>query len=405
METQVLSCDVFVRSPGAGVGVTASSYYTRARGLDLMSIHSQITRSDTNDVSYVRWSGDNGRTWSEPEEHPAFEPRPEGMLRRHPRGGYVDPPTGRYATITTEGILPSDDPLEGMRQWVLVYTVSEDGGHTSLVREQIIHEGDEYDETHHLPGVWRGRNCVMLGDFTCRPLTLDDGTILVPCQISPIGPDGEYYNPGGGLTYTDAAVLHGRWREDKRIAWTLSQRVEGDPARSTRGMVEPTIAVLADGRIMMVMRGSNDTRPQLPGFRWVAFSSDRGHTWSAPEPWTYADGFPFYSPSSCSQLFAHSSGTLFWIGNLCGDNPRGNSPRYPLVVGEVDQDTGLLMEETVSVIDDRGLDDSERLTLSNFYAREDRETGDILLHMTRFFASVPRDWTADANLYRIALDE
>lgn len=319
----------------------------------------------------------------------------------------MDPGTGRYVTIWTEGVLPTDHPLEGMRQWTLHYAVSEDGGDTSVVNEQIIHEGPGYDAVHHLPGVTTGRNGVMLGDLGQRPLTRSDGVILIPAQSSPVGADGDYANPGRGLTYTDCLLLMGRWRPDKRLAWTVSERIVGDPNRTTRGLIEPTMAELADGRILMVMRGSNDARPEWPGYRWHAMSGDQGQTWSRPEPWTYTDGTVFFSPSSCSQLVPHSNGRLFWVGNVCRENPRGNGPRYPLVLGEVDQDNGRLIRDRVHVIDDRRPGESERLTLSNFYVREDRETGHLLLHMTRFFARGydpgKPDWTADSLLYRIAL--
>ena len=76
------------------------------------------------------------------------------------------------------------------------------------------------------PGVWRGRNGVMLGDLTCLPLTLrggsDAGDILVPCQICPVGPDGTFLNKGGGFTFHDSAVLHGRWVDGgPRLSWRL----------------------------------------------------------------------------------------------------------------------------------------------------------------------------------------
>ena len=157
----------------------------------------------------------------------------------------------------------------------------------------------------------------------------------------------------------------------------------------------------------MVMRGSNDGRPDLPGRRWFSISTDGGRTWPAAQPWTYEDGCTFFSPSSCSQLIKHSSGKLFWLGNITPENPDGNQPRYPFVIGEVDQDTGLLKRNTVSVVDNRQPNEHERLTLSNFTAHEDRESPDILLHMTRAFANsqgTKLNWTADASLYRISID-
>ena len=336
------------------------SYYTTADGLELVSVHSHTSRSDTVEVAYVRRSEDNGRSWGEAEEWPMrFEDR-DGMGRRHVRGGYVDPRTGRYLQVWTEGVLPTDDPLEGMRQWKLHYAVSEDGGRTRVVAEQIICAGQEFDAVHPLPGVTIGTNCVMIGDLGQLPLTRSDGAILMPVQSTPIGPDGKYYNPGAGYTYTDCLLLVGHWSEDGRLCWSCSERVCGDPERTTRGLVEPTIAELADGRLMMVMRGSNDAHNELPSHKWRALSADGGQNWGAVEPWTYSDGEAFFSPSACSQLIPWVDGRLLWAGNICAANPSGNRPRYPLVVGEVDRENGLLIRESMQAVDD------EMLTLSNF---------------------------------------
>lgn len=395
-----------VPSPGPGVGVMGGSYYTRKTGREVLSLYNYITRSDTADVAYVQQSQDNGETWDAPIEWTCKFDASGGTGRRHPRGGYVDPVTGRYLTIWTQGVLPNDRPLEGMRQWTLWYSTSDDGGRTKLVNEQIIHEGAGYDATHHLPGITVGRNAVMMGDRGQLPLTRSDGVILVPVQVTPTGPDGNYHNPGAGYTYTDCMLLLGTWRPDGGVAWTTSDRIEGDPSRTTRGMVEPTIAELEGGRILMVMRGSNDARPEWPGYRWASICDDGGKTWSTPEPWLHDDGTPMYSPSSCSQLVPHSSGRLFWLGNRCEHNPRGNGPRYPMVLCEVDRKSGRALRSTVTIIDDRLPGESERLTLSNFHAREDRETGDILLHMPRFFTNQAEgapDFTSDLYQYRIRL--
>lgn len=402
----VLSQEVFIPSPKTGVATMGASYYTTQKDLSLISVHKYMSRSDTVDVAYVRRSDDNGRSWSDSSEWATRFDHPNGTGRRHPRGGYADPTTGRYLTVWTEGILPNDDPLEGMKQWKLHYSVSEDGGKTQIVNEQIIHEGEMYDAIHHMPGIAVGKNCLMMGDLGERPLTRSDGVILLPVQSTPVGPDGEYYNPGKGYTYTDCLLLFGKWKPDGRLSWTASDRIVGDPNKTTRGLIEPTIAELEDGSILMVMRGSNDAQPDWPGHKWYSKSRDGGMTWSEAKPWTYTNRSPFYSPSATSQLIPHADGRLFWMGNISKENPKGNSPRYPIVLGEVDQRTGFLTQNTVSILDDRKAGESPYLTLSNFYAREDRETGDLLLHMTRLFAQDFRvdgitDWTADSLIYRI----
>ena len=91
---------------------------------------------------------------------------------------------------------------------------------------------------------------------------------------------------------------------------------------------------------------------------------------------------------------------LATAGFLAAQRPGGSA----FVIGEVDRRTGLLRKETVRVIDDRGPNETPQLQLSNFAAREDRETGEIVLHLCRFFehtTGAERDWTSDAYVYHI----
>jgi hypothetical protein len=387
-----VSREIFLRSPGKGTAVHACAFYTQASGGAMVSMEGRSSRSDTVDVVYSRHSADYGHTWSQPTERKIREKRPEGTWRLAPRAGYVDPKTGRYIEFWNEAVLPTDDPREGMRQWKIFCSVEG-------VARQVIQEGKDFDARHPLPGVYTGKNCVMLGDVPSLPITLKDGSILLPVQIAPLDAHGELYNPAGGYTYTDVAVLHAQWK-GKVLQWRMAELIKGDPARSTRGMIEGTLATLADGRLIVVMRGSNDRKQQLPGYRWISYSHDGGWHWTPPAPWTYSSGESFYSPSSCSQLLRHSNGKLYWLGNICRENPDNDLPRRPFYVGEVDQNTGLLIRDSLILVDDRQPGDDEILALSNFYAREDRETRQIALHMTRMF-TFKDGWVGDAFLYRI----
>jgi hypothetical protein len=390
--------EVFLASPKKGTAIMAYAFYTRKRGGDMISIEDRWTRSDTVDVAFLRRSHDYGRTWTDPQEVTTGIRQAEGMLRRHPRCGFVDR-SGRYVEFWNEGVLPSDNPLEGLRQWNILYRVSSDGGHTFGATGQVIQKGAEFNAKHPLPGIWTGKNCVMLGDMPCVPVNAPDGHLMLPVALTPLGPDGKLYNPTGGYTYTDVAVIHGTWIGE-RLEWEMTDVVKGDPARATRGTDEATIEFLRDGRVLMVIRGSNDRKPELPAYRWFALSSDGGRRWTTPQPWTYDDGQPFFSPSSCSQLLRHSSGRLFWLGNIVPENPRGNRPRYPFVIGEVDLGTGLLKRSTVQVVDTRQPGDDAILTLSSFFAREDRRTREIAIHMSRLFSG-SGDWAGDAYLYHV----
>ena len=64
LRAEVTDREVFVPSPGPGVGVLGGSYYTEEIGGRLISIHSLTSRSDTVDAAFLRVSEDNGRTWS-----------------------------------------------------------------------------------------------------------------------------------------------------------------------------------------------------------------------------------------------------------------------------------------------------------------------------------------------------
>jgi hypothetical protein len=387
--------EVFLPSPGKGTAIMGLAYYAKASGLQMVSLEQRWSRSDTIDTVFRRTSADNGRTWSAPVESKTGEKRPGGgTWRKHPRAGFVDPRTGRLIEFWMEAVLPSDEPLEGLRNYGVHYAI--DGGPP----RQLIHKGREFNSQHPMPGVELGRNGFMLGDHGSAPVSAPNGDILLPMQIFPAR-NGKLYNPGGGYTWSDSAVARGRWK-GRNLEWTLSNLIAGDPSVTTRGMVEPTIAFLDNNRVLMVLRGSNDRNPALPGYKWYSVSSDGGRTFPPARSWTYTDGANFFSPSACSLLLPHSNGRLYWLGNITPENPKGNRPRYPFVLGEVDRASGLLRRDSIRTIDTRQNGENEILTLSNFFAHEDRESKEIVLYMTRLFA-LNDGWEGDAMRYRITV--
>ena len=395
-----------IDSAERGELVYLNSFYIQKTGLEKVRYRGIETRSDLADSMKRSFSADNGRTWSEWEPVAFMTQTPKGTVRQSRQPGFVDPENGLLLTMVIKGLLPTDDAMEGIKNYYLSYEVSADGGRSSLVDEQVIQQGN-YTSEHPCEGVWVGKNSFFIGDICCRPIRTRSGRILIPVQTSPVGPDGEYINPGGGLSYHEAAVLIGTWRDQERITWDLSRRVVNDPRKSTRGCIEPTLAELPDGRILMVLRGSNggekDPEYKIPGYRWYSMSSDGGYTWSPVQPWTYTDGSLFFSPSSCSQLLRHSNGHYYWMGNITPENPRGSLPRYPFVIGQVDSKSGLLIRDSVITVDERRAEDSATLQLSNFMADEDRETKEILIHMSRARAGTGADYFGDAYLYRIGV--
>ncbi len=351
-----------------------------------------LKRKGTELLAAGGYSPDNGRTWRAFVPQPDFDGKLPAGYRREPHPLFVDPSNGRVVMVLNSMDTPGLDPklIEpsiALKTYYLRYRVSTDGGRTYLFDEPIVQKGD-YTEKHPFEGVWTGKNGIFMGDAGSLLLRTRGGKILVPAQVCTLGPDGELSSPGGGFTYTDVVVLIGTWKPGNRLEWEVSERVQGDPARTSRGMIEPTITELPDGRLLMVMRGSNggskDPEYRLPGYKWYSVSRDGGYRWSKPEPWKYTDGTPFHSPSSMSQLLRHSNGRYYWIGNISPTNPRANDPRSPLVVGEVDPRSLMLIRESVLTIDERRPEDTEGVELCTHTAVwEDRETGDLMLPMLR----------------------
>lgn len=254
-----------------------------------------------------------------------------------------------------------------------------------------------HDSKNPVNGVYRGKNSFMIGDWPCEPLITPDRRVLMPFQTSMFDENGKVYNPGGGYTYQYSRVLHGRFLNNGEIEWFgISNDVITSPDESTRGMLEPAISLMPDNRILMVMRASNggiyDPCHQIPGRRWFCFSVDGGFTFTKPVPWSYDDGAQFHSPSSCSGIISHQSGKYYWIGNICGENPRANMPRNPLCICEINPETMLLKRDTKFIIDKRKQKQYHDVTFSNFYAREEKSTGDILVYCTAM-------WQSPENVY------
>ena len=344
-------------------------------------------------------STDNGVTWknSLTKNPPVVADKlvETNNSRRTPVSSLFDPKTGFFATfvnsIDSEEVdLSISEPKGAMNTYYLRYKVSADAGKSWLFDEPIVQEGN-FTPQHPVPGVYVGRNAIAMGDRGCIPIITRAGTILFPTQASILGPGTKLQNPGGGPTYTDVIVLRGKWQKDGHILWTGSTRVQGDPAATTRGIIEPTLAQLKDGRILMVMRGSNggtlDKEFKLPGYKWFSYSDDDGVTWSKPAPWKYDDGTSFYSPSSMSALFHHSSGRVFWVGNITPDNPKANLPRYPLIFGEVNQENMQLIRATALTVDDvkPGDKDKGRIDISHMSVTEDPQTHEIILTYPRHY--------------------
>ncbi|MCX7705482.1 MAG: glycoside hydrolase [bacterium] len=241
----------------------------------------------------------------------------------------------------------------------------------------------------------------------CHPFIDSEGRFIFPAMNPVIDRDNKLVSLGYKTIkgskdimrdYWEPRIIIGCMEKNNEISWCISDPVPFDFTKTARGLFEPTVVELKDGRFAMICRGSNgiwiEEKGQVvtvshPGCKWVSYSKDRGKTWSYAEPLKDTDGNIPESSSTGSYLFRSTvNGKLYWIGNLClpGEHPINNWPRHTLFIAEVEESSHLaLKKDTLSIIDKKKPGESDQIQLSNFRCYQDRVTGEIVLFMNRFF--------------------
>ena len=357
------------------------------------------TKDDVADAQEARWSTDNGRTWSEwiPQQ-PSSLVDYAGVLVWE--GGWADtydPASGQLIQIWLRQI------QQGSLYHCFSYirTSSDHGKSWSQPVPLRYESGPEFDPKKPAHPAFLNRNEGYPGN---NMASLPDGSLIFALAHAnaPNDPrnDTRPWRMG-------SVLFRGTWIPDQRTyRWEPGARIEIRPEQSARGLMEPEVAVLRDGRILVVWRGSNTgwdgTQATEPGRKWFSLSKDGGRTLSPAAPWTYSDGASFYSPSSIHRMLRHSqTGKLYWIGNICVEPPSGNHPRHPLVIAEVDETSGTLRRDTVTLLAERKAYHGPQVQFSNFSLIEDRESHALELYLTTYGQEpAPADW-ATADSYQI----
>ena len=375
--------------------LVTNTVYSDPAALKLLRISCELAASDTSGRFFRRSSMDNGRTWSDAVLIWEPEKTHQGTWRRGENCLFFDEDREALVFFFNEHLYPEDRATADIfRLTRIFYQVSFDRGASFTEPIQLIQKG--CDAQRYARGVEYGGICLMLSN--CRPSKNGD-RITLPVQR----PGGETVGKDWhGISWVSGCLL-GEWREDG-IEWDMGELVGIRRDLSCRGALEPTISELSDGAFLMVMRGSNARIPEKPGFKWQSISQDRGRTWGEPEPLTFATGESFFSPSSGSRLMRHSRNRkLYWIGNMSDASPRGNGPRYPLVIAEVDEGRRGLVRRSVRVIADRGPGDPENIQFSNFRMYEDRETGEFVVVMAHLNEKDAGDGSCPAYEHRVSM--
>lgn len=212
------------------------------------------------------------------------------------------------------------------------------------------------------------------------------------CQMA--GLNSDTFFPSCPEQVFGMIIARGHWEpETRRYRFRFSKPVVISDLQSSRGIDEPTLAELPNGRIVVVFRGSNlhfppwRTRiePGTPGFKWYTWSDDGGQTFTAPQPWHFDSGEVVYSSASISKIFkSEKNHRHYWIGNITDPTvTHGNFPRYPLHIVELDSRFGTAKAETLQIIDTRRQGESKFLELSNFTLLQDRQSGVVEVYLAK----------------------
>ncbi len=386
----LLSKEVFLRQKDGKPPVTGFITYIDAKKPILMHCHGWTQYSDGYDDYSVSISEDNGRTWSNEEVRWKSETTPEGRIRYGEPAAFFDKDTGKLIVLIDRTLYPNDK-LNVDTDYMLVLDIFDCKRRRWAPRRELSFPGQ--------------RSPAMSFSF---PIKTRSGRLLFPGMRKTLGPDGKPVHYKGTWAPVDEVVtVIGEYRKNKEIEWHLGKPLQISPEISSRGLDENTLAELPDGRIAAVCRGDNSAFRDHPGYKWLAFSSDGGESWSEPRPLPATGGPPIESGANGSALFRSiRNGRLYWMGNLALDGERANAnwPRSPLVIAGVQEKPFALKRETIFVVDRRGSGDSPKVQLSNFRFYQDRETGDVVIFLTRYGERSEKEWmNADYYRYRVSM--
>ena len=367
----------------------------------LIRRHGWEVSDDIHDDFYDLASDDNGVTWSVPVR------------------SVVNYREGDHYIVHTENAvlyLPQRDRLVVITN--MIDQPALDRGHELgrpiRLRITVSAPGDYLRAAHYITDFDLPRG---LAVSFCQPIEDSRGRLLVPVQYQAADTDGALRRAGirvqdsTGLAYDygRSALMIGTFDAAGAVNWSLGEPVPIEMGLSSRGLYEGAIAELGDGRLVMILRGSNHLWPDRPGCKWLSLSDDGGQSWSAAQPLQCDDGTLIESSATGSAIIrsAHD-GRLYWLGNLCidGRRPDGNMPRSPLVIAELAESPVALRRETIRVIDRAAPHEHPDTQHSNFKLYQDRATGDLVLYLTRYGERGYADnaWLkADHYQYRVAM--
>jgi hypothetical protein len=387
---RLVSKDVFLPRPGSRPHVTGFVAYVSKSKPVLMHCSGRIDDSDTYDDYAIRTSNDNGRTWSAAEVRWKSSVVPRGRIRYAEPAAFFDPDHEKLVVLIDKALYPKDK-VNVDAEYALELNVYDPATGQWAPRRELSFPHE--------------RTPAMSFGF---PIKTRQGWLLFPGMRQVRDAAGKAVHYKGCWAPVDEMMsVIGQWDAQGGLSWRLGAPRQIAPEESSRGLDENAPIELTDGRIAAVCRGDNSMFPNKAGYKWLTFSRDDGRTWSPPVPLPATGGAPIESGSNGSALFRSAlNGRLYWLGNLAlhGERAKGNGPRSPLCLVEVQEEPFALKRETIFIVDERSAGDSPQVQFSNFRFYQDRQTGDLVIFLTRYGERSAQQWMlADYYRYRVAM--
>ncbi len=392
-----------------------SHRYATHDGLVRIEKRTLETDSDFLDAVSERQSPDNGKTWGEWKDITASAVRTVGPheWEEHLFASVWNPVHRHYVDMTLERVFTFGHIKAYERWWghaepsfsdhtrLRIRKDAKDIGFSQLAAYE---EGAEaFDENDPLSPKYYGRNEAYCG----MNLEIDaNGDLLFPMGV-PVSKCFEILNQSPEELFPSCPqIMHGLilargiWNGE-RYEFEFSRPIVISDRLSSRGVDEPTLALLDSGRIVMVFRGSNaemknwNTRIErgAPGVKWYTYSDDGGKTFTDPFPWHFDDGTFIHSSATISYFLKNTqNGRHYWLGNITSPEVQGNYPRWPLCLVRIDDKTGKAEKESLTIIDTKREGESEHMQLSNFSFLQNRESGTLEIYVTKIGQFEGRPW-------------
>lgn len=417
--------ELYLKYPQPGVApVTTMTYLGLGIAREETRGYEQI--SDWVDDTKRRVSKDNGKTWSDWEPLVKRTQQSGDSLFTEEKGstGFqsctnppYDPVSGKLIRPVFQRIVLNDPEkaLQSRNFWDHgFYELSDDDGMTWSKSYQLNYEqGADFNPENWGNPEFLHNNEMYIGNS----IALKNGSVAI-CTTIPVlfrDPEDEKYPSIFPNNYREGCVAGvmcfvGRWdKTENNYLWKKSNVVFLPRSVSSRGLNELDISELANGNLLIIMRGSNAGLDinKSPGRKWFSVSKDGGLTWEPVKDLRYDTGETFYSSATFHKTIRSSkTGKLYWIGNITLTPANGNYPRYPLQIVEIDEEKVALKKHTVTVIDTRADGEPEGVQHSNFSVLEDRKTKNIEIYLTRYGENgddKQNVFTANAYKYTLCL--